>query len=73
MAYSDDVVPAVEEINAYIRSLEGEDVLVFDAYSILLGEGGVINHEYSQDLLHLNATGYEASNKELERFFMAMD
>ena len=71
--WSDDVVPAVEEINAYIRSLKGESVLIFDAYSVLLGEGGAINPEYSQDLLHLNAAGYKALNQELERFLMAMD
>ncbi|MCP4540058.1 MAG: SGNH/GDSL hydrolase family protein [Chloroflexi bacterium] len=70
--WSDDVVLAVEEINAYIRSLEGERVRVFDAYSVLLGEGGAINPEYSRNLLHLNATGYKTLNKELERFLTAV-
>ncbi len=38
--WSPDVAPAVREVNAYIHSLASQDVLVFDAYSILIGGGG---------------------------------
>ncbi len=64
--WSDDVAPAIEQVNDYIRSLEGERVLVFDAYAILVGDGGMINPEYSRDLLHLNSTGYEKLNAEFK-------
>ena len=65
--WSDDVAEAIDEVNAYIRSLEGEGVVVFDAYSILVDENGVTDSEYSQDLLHLNDTGYARLNDELVR------
>ncbi|MCD4739300.1 MAG: SGNH/GDSL hydrolase family protein [Anaerolineae bacterium] len=63
--WSNDVALAVDEVNEYIHSLEGEAVVIFDAYAILVGEGGAIEPEYSQDILHLNATGYERLNSEL--------
>jgi len=64
--WSDEVALAVNEVNEYIGSLEGRSVVVLNAYSILVGEGGLmlIEHEYSQDLLHLNSTGYERLNSE---------
>lgn len=63
--WSDEVGLAVDEVNAFIHSLRGEHVLVFDAFSLLVGEGGRIRPEYSRDLLHLNAAGYERLNAEL--------
>lgn len=62
--WSDDVGLAVDEVNAFIHTLKGESVLVFDAFSLLVGEGGRIRPEYSRDLLHLNAVGYERLNEE---------
>jgi len=38
--WSDDVALAVDEVNAYIRSLEGQDVIVFDAFSVLADHRG---------------------------------
>jgi lysophospholipase L1-like esterase len=63
--WSDDVGLAVDEVNAFIHTLKGENVLVFDAFSLLVGEGGRIRPEYSRDLLHLNTAGYERLNEEL--------
>ena len=63
--WSDEVGLAVDEVNAFIHSLRGENVLVFDAFSLLVGEGSRIRPEYSRDLLHLNAAGYERLNAEL--------
>ncbi len=71
--WSDDVAPAIEQVNAYIRSMKEEKVIVFDAYSVLVGKNGTSVPSYSQDLLHLNAAGYERLNQEFARVLMAMD
>lgn len=71
--WSDDVAKAIDEVNAYIRSLEREDVIVFDAYSILADENGVTDSAYSQDLLHLNDTGYTRLNSELVQILMTIE
>ena len=63
--WSDDIGLAVDEVNEFIHSLRGENILIFDAFSLLVGEGDRIKPEYSRDLLHLNATGYERLNAEL--------
>lgn len=63
--WSAEVGLAIDEVNAFIHSLKGENILIFDAFSLLMGEGGRIRPEYSRDLLHLNTTGYERLNSEL--------
>ncbi len=59
-----DISKDVEEVNAYIRSLAGKNVIIFDAYS-LLEEKGKTKGDYAADLLHINSTGYEVLNKKL--------
>ncbi|MFN2271128.1 MAG: SGNH/GDSL hydrolase family protein [Anaerolineae bacterium] len=71
--WSDDVARAINEVNAYIRSLEREGVIVFDAYSILADENGVTDSEYSRDLLHLNDAGYTRLNGELVQILMTIE
>jgi lysophospholipase L1-like esterase len=71
--WSDEVALAIDEVNAYINSLDGENVTVFDAYAVLATERGIINPVYSQDLLHLNATGYERLNEEFVYFLTALE
>jgi len=63
--WSEDVALAIEEVNGYIDSLAGENVVIFDAFSILADDSGRVRPEYGKDLLHLNAAGYEALNGEL--------
>jgi lysophospholipase L1-like esterase len=63
--WSDDVVLAINEVNQYIQTLAGENVVVFDADTVLMGEHALIKPEYSHDLLHLNEAGYEVLNREL--------
>lgn len=65
--WSDQVAEAVHTVNAYLWSLEGENVTVFDAYAILAGPDGLIEPAYGKDLLHLTEAGYEALNEELVR------
>lgn len=62
--WSDDIALAINEVNAYIRSLATEKVIVFDAFSILTDSKGGVRPEYSKDLLHLNAAGYKMLNNE---------
>lgn len=64
---SSDVMKGIDEVNLFIRSLEGDGVLVFDTGSVLTDEVGIVRKQYSQDFLHLNHRGYETLNSELVR------
>ncbi|MGB3192929.1 MAG: GDSL-type esterase/lipase family protein [Limnoraphis sp.] len=63
--WSDDVSQAIEQVNVYINSLASENVIVFDAFSVLADEQGAIKRKYTKDELHLNSQGYEVLNQEL--------
>ena len=63
--WSPDVAKAIGEVNTFIRSLEAQNVIILDAYSILADESGTIQAEYAQDTLHLNTIGYAALNRYL--------
>lgn len=65
LVWSDEVAPAIREVNTFIASLAGEGVQVLDAFKVLQGETDLIQAEYSRDLLHLNTQGYEALNAAL--------
>lgn len=66
LVWSDQVAPAIREVNKFIPSLAGEGVQVLDAFSVLQGEADLIQAQYSRDLLHLNAEGYAALNVALK-------
>ncbi|MFZ1387703.1 MAG: SGNH/GDSL hydrolase family protein [Thiolinea sp.] len=66
LVWSDEVAPAIREVNSFIPSLAGEGVQVLDAFSVLQGETDLIQAPYSRDLLHLNAEGYSALNAALK-------
>jgi lysophospholipase L1-like esterase len=63
--WSGDVAVAVDEVNAFIHSLDGNGVTVLDAYSILVGDEGSTRPEYAADLIHLAPAGYEELNRAL--------
>jgi lysophospholipase L1-like esterase len=63
--WSGEVAVAVRDVNAFIQSLKSDRVTVFDAYKILVNADGIIDPAYSVDLLHVNANGYAALNREL--------
>jgi lysophospholipase L1-like esterase len=65
--WSDDVAPALAEVNAHLRSLASEQVIVFDTVPLLAGEDGRVRKEFRRDLLHLKPAGYAALNKEIGR------
>lgn len=67
--WSDEVAQAIDEVNTYIKSLQGEGVWVLDTYALLLSTTPqLIKSEYSRDLLHLNAEGYKQLNTALVDF-----
>ncbi len=64
--WSDRIPASVLEVNEFIGSLAGPDIVVLDGWTILANEQGQMRPEYSLDTLHVNALGYEALNTELE-------
>ncbi len=62
--WSDDVALAVEEVNAFLVTLQGPGVLLLDSHAIL-AENGAAREAFAHDTLHLNAQGYAALNRAL--------
>src|SRR5687768_7914035 len=50
--WSDEVKTAVDTVNNSISSLASEQVIIFDAFSILADSDGLMRPEYSADELH---------------------
>jgi len=65
--WSDEVAPAIAEVNRYLATLASDDVQLFDAAAILSNRQGTVDPRYSHDFLHLNRAGYDALNRELAR------
>ena len=63
--WSGEIEDALREVNAYVRTLAGEGVVVLDTAPILADERGIVRRAYSRDLLHLSEAGYQALNKAL--------
>ena len=53
--------------------LADEKVIVFDAANLLADPEGKTKPEYSFDLLHLNAEGYQVLNQELVKILNLME
>ncbi|MEZ5449795.1 MAG: GDSL-type esterase/lipase family protein [Thiolinea sp.] len=70
LVWSDAVAPAVQEVNRFILAQVGAGVSVLDAFSLLQDEKGQVQPDYSRDLLHLNARGYEVLNTALSTWLM---
>jgi lysophospholipase L1-like esterase len=65
--WSPQIEPAVEEVNADLRTLGGGNgIVVLDAWA-LLQDHGRLRDEDALDTLHLNSRGYAVLNAELER------
>jgi lysophospholipase L1-like esterase len=71
--WSGDVSIAVSEVNAGIQSLAGPEVVVLDTFGILADQEGGIRAEYSRNLLHLAAAGYEVLNEALVHTLASAD
>jgi lysophospholipase L1-like esterase len=70
--WSDQVNQAVKEVNSYIATLAGEKIIVFDAFSLLADEQGLMRREYRSDELHLNGLGYKIINKEFVQLLRSL-
>jgi hypothetical protein len=66
-----EIGPLVVEVNRYLTILVGPRVVLFDAYT-LLSENGLVKGEYTLDLLHLNAAGYDALNRSLTLLLLTL-
>jgi lysophospholipase L1-like esterase len=64
--WSPEIRAAIERVNARIRALGADRVLVLDAHA-LLEERGEVRPAYARDTLHLNPAGYDVLNRELSR------
>ena len=71
--WSDDISRAIKEVNAYIATLAGEKIIVFDTFPILGDSQGMILPKYSSDELHLNAQGYEILNQNLSQLLNTIE
>ncbi|MEM6255759.1 MAG: GDSL-type esterase/lipase family protein [Cyanobacteria bacterium P01_D01_bin.156] len=67
--WSDDIAQAIYEVNGYIDSLADEQVLVFDSFSAVADNEGLIPLDYRRDELHLNEQGYDVLNQAFIDFF----
>lgn len=64
--WSPDVVPAVNQVNDFLRNLRGDHVIVFDAWKVLQRDGR-LQAGYGIDTLHLSRQGYDALNESMIR------
>lgn len=65
--WSDEVAQAIDEVNSFIKTKKDENVIVFDAFTILADENGMLQKACSYDELHLNTAGYAVLNQEFEK------
>ncbi|MEM8614783.1 MAG: GDSL-type esterase/lipase family protein [Cyanobacteria bacterium P01_H01_bin.105] len=66
--WSDDIGQAIYEVNGYIDSLQSDQVIVFDGFSAIANEQGMLPEDYRTDELHLNAQGYATLNQAFVEF-----
>lgn len=60
-----EVAGAIDEVNAFLKTLAGDDVLVMDTAVVLADDRGRVRDEYRLDLWHLSPEGYAALNQAL--------
>ncbi len=70
-AWSDEIAESVGEVNDSLRAIASDNVLVLDAFVLLVGETGLINPDYALDALHLNSQGYAKLNIALTELLKA--
>jgi lysophospholipase L1-like esterase len=65
------LMQAIDEVNAFLRTLQSERVTILNTQAILADQRGRVKKEFQQDLLHLNQTGYTALNQALRTILAA--
>jgi lysophospholipase L1-like esterase len=73
LVWSNDVDEAIKEVNNYILTLSGNNIVIFDTTNTLSNGDRKIKPEYEYDLLHLNDAGYQALNIELKQILEKME
>lgn len=66
--WSDDIVPAIQRVNAFLHTTADGSVYILDAYRILVSDG-YICPQFKRDLLHINKKGYEVLDEYLQSYF----
>ena len=69
--WSPDIEKAVEEVNADLRSLASDRIILLDSWK-LLEDKGRLHNGYGLDTLHLTSAGYGVLEKELEKVLAAL-
>ena len=59
---SEEVANGVEDVNQFIHTLAGENVIIMNTGEILADSNGNMKSEYSLDTLHINGQGYQVLN-----------
>lgn len=72
MYWSSDVHEGIETVNTFINELAAEDVVVMDAYELLVDENGRLQNQYASDYLHLNKAGYQKLNELLAELLVSI-
>lgn len=70
--WSNENTEAIQDVNAYIKTLADDQIIVFDTFSILVDRQGVMMSQYSADELHLNEQGYTALNQEFVKLLYSI-
>ncbi len=68
--WSDDIALAIKEVNAVLRPLASDHVILLDVDPILLDANGHPRADYMEDTLHLTVAGYAALNQRLAQILV---
>lgn len=63
--WSNEINQAIADTNDYIKQLAGENIIVFDTFSLLADDQGLMLPEYRLDQLHFTQSAYNLLNQEL--------
>lgn len=66
------LMQAIDEVNAFLRTLPAERVILLETHAILADPRGRVHNAYQEDLLHLNQAGYAALNQALRTILAAL-
>jgi lysophospholipase L1-like esterase len=61
--WSDDVEIAINDVNAFLKTLASDQVTIFETDKVLANSHGQVYPQYSRDFLHLDPAGYAALNE----------
>ncbi|MEM9215981.1 MAG: GDSL-type esterase/lipase family protein [Cyanobacteria bacterium P01_F01_bin.150] len=64
--WSEDIEQALDDINAYLATLAGDRVFIFDTAPVLANPEGRVIKAYEKDELHLKPQAYAQLNQSLE-------